>query len=194
MAAVFTARGRFSVSAVALVLVAATTAACSGDDDSEDISVFSVKAGQCFTAPSSVKVQLSKLNRVECSKKHTLEAYAVAQYVPAGARLPSGPPSPSTPAVPTGVPTAKPSFAKPSASVPVSSNYPGEDVLKKFADGTCAQRFSEYVGVDYLDSDLFFTYLLPSARSWEQASDRNVLCFITTTGGTLTSSVKGSKR
>ena len=73
------------------------------------------------------------------------------------------------------------------------STYPGNDLLTKFAQGACAQRFGPYVGVDYLDSSLYFTYLLPSPRSW-QADDRNVICFVTTAGGTLDSSVKGSKK
>ena len=54
------------------------------------------------------------------------------------------------------------------------SAYPGDDVLETFAQGACAQRFAGYVGVDYLDSTLFFTYLLPSARSWEQ--DETATC------------------
>jgi len=74
-----------------------------------------------------------------------------------------------------------------------TSTYPGSDLLTKFAQGACAQRFATYVGVDYLDSSLYFTYLLPSPRSW-QADDRNVICFVTTAGGTLDSSVKGSKK
>jgi len=76
----------------------------------------------------------------------------------------------------------------------LTSSYPGEDVLTTFAQGACAQRYRGYVGVDYLDSTLFFTYLLPSARSWEQQADRNVLCFVTTTGTMLTKSVKGTKQ
>jgi hypothetical protein len=80
-------------------------------------------------------------------------------------------------------------------AVPTStSSYPGEDVLTTFAQGSCAQKYGQYVGVSYLDSALFFTFLLPSARSWEQAQDRNVLCFVTTTGGKLKASVKNSKR
>ena len=75
---------------------------------------------------------------------------------------------------------------------PVSA-YPGSDLLTQFAQGACAEEFGRYVGVSYLDSKLFFTYLLPSPRSWEQAHDRNVICFVTTAGGDLTSSVKGSK-
>jgi len=74
------------------------------------------------------------------------------------------------------------------------SAYPGDAALKVFADGACAQRYTGYVGKDYLDSSYFFTYLLPSARGWEQQKDRNVLCFVTTTGQQLTASVKNSKR
>jgi hypothetical protein len=74
------------------------------------------------------------------------------------------------------------------------SVYPGSDLLTKFAQGRCAQSFDSYVGISYLDSSLYFTYLFPSARGWEQDRDRNVVCFVTTTGEQLTGSVKGSKR
>lgn len=71
--------------------------------------------------------------------------------------------------------------------------YPGTDALAAFADGACAERFADYVGVDYRDSDLFFTYLLPSTRGWSEG-DTTVSCLVTTTGGTLTASVAGSGR
>ena len=71
--------------------------------------------------------------------------------------------------------------------------YPGDDALAKFANGACAGEYGKYVGVDYLDSELFYTYLLPSARSWED-DDRSVICFVTSAGEPLQGSVKGSKR
>lgn len=71
--------------------------------------------------------------------------------------------------------------------------FPGEEALSRFADGACAQEFAGYVGVDYLDSSLFFTYLLPSPRSWEE-DDRDVLCLVTTAGEPLTESVEGTQR
>lgn len=70
--------------------------------------------------------------------------------------------------------------------------FPGDDALKNFADGSCARAFTDYVGVSYLDSSLFFTYLLPSARSW-QDEDREVLCFVIDSGTPMTGSVKGTK-
>ena len=71
--------------------------------------------------------------------------------------------------------------------------YPGDDALTKFAEGACAGAYRDYVGVDYLDSRLFYTYLLPSARSWED-DDRSVVCFVTTPGAPMQGSVKGSKK
>lgn len=71
--------------------------------------------------------------------------------------------------------------------------FPGDAALVTFADGACAEDFEDYVGVDYRDSALYFTYLLPSARGWDQGPDTTVLCFVTTTGDELTASVRGTK-
>jgi hypothetical protein len=73
------------------------------------------------------------------------------------------------------------------------SNYPGAAALQTFANAGCLQQFEPYVGTAYEDSSLFYTYLLPSVRSWTQ-EDRTIVCVITTTGQPLTASVHGSKR
>jgi hypothetical protein len=72
--------------------------------------------------------------------------------------------------------------------------YPGETALQTYASGVCVQQFAAYVGIDYRDSTLFYTFLLPSARGWESVNDRTITCLIETTGAALTTSVKGSKR
>lgn len=74
-----------------------------------------------------------------------------------------------------------------------SDEFPGDEALNAFANGACAQSFGAYVGVDYPDSDLFFTYLLPSPRSWQE-NDRDVVCLITNAGTQLQGSVKGTKQ
>jgi hypothetical protein len=74
-----------------------------------------------------------------------------------------------------------------------ADTFPGDDALAKFADGACAGEYGKFVGVDYLDSELFYTYLLPSARSWED-DDRSVVCFVTSAGEPLQGSAKGTKR
>lgn len=150
-------------------LTALLLAGCSGSDGNTSVSVFRVKTGECFTTPA-VKEQLSSLTKVPCTKAHTQEAYALVSYAAPGAA------------------------ASTSTGVSLTSSYPGADALTTFAQGACAQRFAGYVGLDYLDSTLFFTYLLPSARSWQQSDDRRVICFVTTTGSRFVESVKGSKR
>jgi len=75
-----------------------------------------------------------------------------------------------------------------------SDTYPGDAALRNFADGACLSRYEDYVGVSYLDSKLFYTYLLPSARSWNDGNDRKVVCVVTTTGDELQTSIKGSQR
>ena len=71
--------------------------------------------------------------------------------------------------------------------------YPGDDALRALADGQCVERYEGYVGKPYPESSLFFTYLLPSPRGWDDAKDRKILCLVTTTGDELTQSVKGSE-
>jgi hypothetical protein len=125
------------------------------------VSVFDVKVGDCFTAPTEPRAEMSNLTKVPCSVAHQQEAYAVVTYLP---------PAGTDPSV-----------------------YPGNQALETFAKGSCASAFSGYVGTAYPDSSLWYTYLLPSARSWSGTEDRSVICFVTTTGATLTKSVKGSK-
>jgi hypothetical protein len=71
--------------------------------------------------------------------------------------------------------------------------YPGDALLTNYADAACAESFEPYVGVSYLNSSLYFTYLVPSARGWQESDDRAVICFATTTGEELSSSVKGTR-
>jgi hypothetical protein len=71
--------------------------------------------------------------------------------------------------------------------------YPGDALLSNYANATCAESFESYVGVSYLNSSLYFTFLIPSARGWQESDDRTVVCFATTTGEELSSTVKGTR-
>lgn len=165
------ARGRrAAVLIAAVVAIMAAVSGCSwvkgvfGNDDpnaGSSVSVFDVKVGDCFTAPTEPRAELSELTKVPCTAPHEQEAYAILTYLP---------PAGTDPSV-----------------------FPGNQALDTFAKGSCASAFAGYVGTAYPDSSLFYTYLLPSARSWTNAEDRSVTCFVTTTGATLTKSVKGSK-
>lgn len=71
-----------------------------------------------------------------------------------------------------------------------SDVYPGDDKLKSFANAQCLEAFGKYTGTDYLDSKLFFSYLQPSIRSWNEGKDRTVMCVIVATGKPVTGSVR----
>ena len=157
--------------AVSVAALSPLVAACGIGGGGDGTSVFKVKVGECFASPSEVKAQISDIKKVPCSQPHGKEAYAAAVYAPSGAA----------------------STGSSNTSSTSSGDFPGNDALAAFAQGACAQRFTSYVGVSYLDSSLFFTYLAPSARSW-QDDDRTVLCFITSDGRPLKGSVKGSKQ
>lgn len=145
--------------ATTAVCVGALLTACGGKDGSNSVSVFDVRVGECFNAPSTVNAELSKITKIPCAKAHLREVYAITDYKSGS-----------------------------------SDTYPGADALSTYSKGVCAQQYKPYVGVDYLDSALFFTYLFPSARSWEQDHDRKIVCFVTSSGEPLTGSVKNSKR
>jgi len=74
--------------------------------------------------------------------------------------------------------------------------FPGSNRLSDFADAACLDEFFGYVGIDYLDSELFFSYLLPTLAGWNDGDppDRQVVCVIVTDGEPLTSSVRDSRR
>ena len=75
-----------------------------------------------------------------------------------------------------------------------ATTYPGADALEVFAEQSCIDKFFDYVGVDLSQSILYYTYVYPSVASWNNKSDRSVICFIyKATEPLLTKSVKGSK-
>jgi hypothetical protein len=75
-----------------------------------------------------------------------------------------------------------------------ATTYPGAEALQVFADQSCIDKFFDYVGVELSQSILYYTYVYPSVTSWNNKSDRSVVCFIyKATEPLLTKSVKGSK-
>ena len=75
-----------------------------------------------------------------------------------------------------------------------ATTYPGADALQVFAEQTCIDKFFGYVGVELSQSILYYTYVYPSVTSWNNKSDRSVVCFIyKATEPLLITSVKGSK-
>jgi len=61
------------------------------------------------------------------------------------------------------------------------------------ADETCIDRFEEYVGIPYEDSIYEFSWLAPTAQSWDEG-DRAVTCIAYQVNKRLTESVRDSAR
>ncbi|WP_370250077.1 septum formation family protein [Nocardioides sp.] len=169
---------RAAVRVTTLALCAALCAGLSGcglfedDEPGEVTSVFEVGVGTCLRGPTEVTADITEVDTVPCTEPHTQEAYALVTYEATGA-------------------TAAAS-GDPQAALDADL-YPGEQVLTDFANGVCAERFTDYVGRSYLDSALFFSFLTPTPRSWEEG-DRQVLCVLTDPGRPLTASLKGADR
>jgi hypothetical protein len=95
-------------------------------------------------------------------------------------------------AVPCAEPHTQEVFAVPDYPADKGEAYPGEAEIQKFADASCLEAFGEYTGTDYLDSNLFFSYLHPSVDSWNSKDDRKVVCVIVAKGDEMKGSVRAS--
>ena len=69
--------------------------------------------------------------------------------------------------------------------------YPGEAAIQQYADAACVEAFETYTGTDYVNSDLFLTYLHPSVDSWND-DDRQIICVLTDEGREMTGSQRAT--
>jgi putative regulator of septum formation len=60
----------------------------------------------------------------------------------------------------------------------VDAVYPGMAALEQFAETNCYKQFEPYVGIDWPDSSLFVTWIVPSLGSWNDEDDRAVMCVL----------------
>ena len=56
--------------------------------------------------------------------------------------------------------------------------FPGEDVISAFSEDQCLASFESSFGIAYEDSVLELGYMYPTAESWTQANDREVVCVV----------------
>lgn len=71
------------------------------------------------------------------------------------------------------------------------SSFPGEDVVADRAVTACTSEFTQFVGIDYNDSVLDFSYYYPTEDSWAQG-DREILCLVSDPDGKSTGSFAGA--
>ena len=78
--------------------------------------------------------------------------------------------------------------------VSTESVYPGVDALGSFAQVKCLSAFQAFVGISAFDSQLSYTWLVPTLKSWNDHKDRSVLCVLARRDGApLVGSMRGQK-
>jgi hypothetical protein len=71
--------------------------------------------------------------------------------------------------------------------------FPGPDAIAEASLEGCLDRFEEFVGTPYPESELFATWLYPTETSWAE-DDREVVCVLFAQEGGLEGSMEGSGR
>jgi hypothetical protein len=76
-----------------------------------------------------------------------------------------------------------------------ASVYPGFEALETTAQAECLGEFEGYVGISAFDSDLFYSWLVPTLTSWDREDDREIICLVGAKDSKpLVGSVKRSNR
>ena len=70
--------------------------------------------------------------------------------------------------------------------------YPGAAAIEVFAEQQCVGEYADYIGVELSESLYYFTYIFPSVSTWNDESDREIVCFVVSRETLLTASVKGT--
>jgi len=71
--------------------------------------------------------------------------------------------------------------------------FPGDDQIEAAAQQACDEAFASYVGVSYDESTLDYSYVGPSAETWD-LGDRQIACLLIDPAGETTGSLEGSAR
>jgi hypothetical protein len=71
--------------------------------------------------------------------------------------------------------------------------YPGFEALEQSAETACLGAFEPYVGVSAFDSELFYSWFVPTLDGWNDADDREIICVLGRNDAALTTgSMRGS--
>ena len=73
-----------------------------------------------------------------------------------------------------------------------TDEFPGTTIVESEAEQGCLDAFEPFIGIDYQQSQWFFTFLAPSEGTWD-AGDREVICLVEPAQGEpqLTMSLEG---
>lgn len=72
--------------------------------------------------------------------------------------------------------------------------YPGDEAVSTGADDGCAAQFESFAGIAYDSSTLDWFTITPTEETWNNVSDREVICSIYDPAGKTSGSLAGSAR
>jgi len=70
------------------------------------------------------------------------------------------------------------------------TEFPGTDRVVNDAYAGCVDRFGDYVGTDFVESDYYVGQFYPSESTWTQIGDREVICYLIYSAGQLEGSAR----
>lgn len=74
---------------------------------------------------------------------------------------------------------------------PVAADgYPGDDEVGRYANAICGMAFEAFTGSDVYATRLDYSFYYPSRIGWK-SGDREVICFVFDTKGSVSGSLKG---
>ncbi|MBQ1082686.1 MULTISPECIES: septum formation family protein [unclassified Nocardiopsis] len=74
-------------------------------------------------------------------------------------------------------------------------DYPGDGSVSESVDEICTgSAFAEFVGVDFVESEIYVGGFSPTVESWDLIDDREILCYVMSDGGAITESLEGANR
>lgn len=74
-------------------------------------------------------------------------------------------------------------------------DFPGEASVMASMEEICSgSAFEEFIGVDYMESEIYAAGLYPNSQGWELFDDREILCYVVTEGETFTGTLAGANR
>src|SRR5690606_17678860 len=77
---------------------------------------------------------------------------------------------------------------------PFGTPYPGDDAMRRYAQGTCYRAFEAFIGVRYEVSKFTIGVVTPNQSNFEdeRARYRGITCYVEQPGEVLTGSARGS--
>jgi hypothetical protein len=95
--------------------------------------------------------------------------------------------------IPT-VPCAEPHDSEIYASIILEGDtFPGSEAVIAEADAACLEAFPGFAGIEYADSQYYYSYYFPTEGSWA-GGDREILCTIYDEAGQVTGSLENIGR